>query len=143
MPTRVLFILVAVIAAAMTSVFLSNIAPRLAASKGERYIRLNDIRGTSVIHGGLEFPLNFAQQNEVALFLNNSVPATGSFSKSASVPFEKILIYVFNEPTIEVIPVGFEDNELIFYAPAWNADGALRDISRGALKQTLLNSYDA
>lgn len=143
MPTRILLILVAVIVVAMGFVFLSNVSPRLGASSEERYIRLNDIRGTAVVHKGVEYPLNFIQQNEVALLLNSSKLEENPAKKLQPAPFEKIIIYLFNEPAIELTPLGFENDELIFSSPVWNRGATMRDVSHGVLKKTLLNTYDA
>lgn len=142
MSTRTLIIFAIVILIAMGAVLVSNIFPHLAHHTNEKYIRLNDIRGMAIRHKGLDYTLNFDQQNEVALLLNNS----STFAEKASpnlnnAPFEKIAIYGFDKPAIEITPSGFDGQNLVFSAPAWSPH-LLVESSNGTLKNILLNTYD-
>lgn len=144
MSTRTLLILVALVIVSMGTVLTLIILPQIEGHSSERYIRLNDIHGMSVVYKGKEYTLNFDQQNEVALLLNPSISIAKEVSSQFldPVPFEKIIIYLFNAPSIEIVPIGFKNDDLIYSVPAWNPNGYLKDVSNGTLKQTLLQTYD-
>lgn len=144
MSSKTLTILIIFVLLAMGTIFILNIRPLLLAHSAEKYVKLNDIRGMAVVHQGLEYTLNFTQQNEVAFLLNGSVPVseTVQASKFQRTPFEQIRIFLFNSPNIEITPIGFDGNNLVFSSPTWSSSSYLKDVSNGALKNVLINSYD-
>lgn len=143
MASRTLFALISLVLISMGLIFALNIAPFVSSPGVKGYIQLNDIRGMSISYAGKEYTLNFEQQNEVALLLNLSLPFEAANSAELEpVPFEKILIYVFKGPSIEIMPLGFKNNALIYSATAWNPNGPLKDASDGRLKEILSHTYD-
>lgn len=121
-----------------------NVAPVIDSPARKQHLRLNDIRGMAVVYEGKEFTLNFDQQNEAALLLDASVPVSKEAASTLSdaAPFEKIRIYMFGSPTVEVDLLGFSGGDLIFSMPAWNPAGYLKDTSNGAFKNLLNQTVD-
>lgn len=108
------------------------------------YVKISDIRGMSIEHKGIPYTLNFDQQNHVVSFLNDAIPVSKTNFQNIheTLPFSKLVIYTFNGPDIEVNPIGYWENNLVFFAPAWNQSSYLIEISGGQLKDTLAQSYD-
>lgn len=143
MPRRLLIMLIAAVLVAMGTILAVNVTSHQKKADSERYIRLNDIRGLAVVHKGLEYPLNFKQQTEVALSLNRSVQADGPLPQMEAPSFDKIVIYTFKNTTIELFPIGFKDGRFIYSAPLWDKAALTTETNNGLLKEVLLNSYDA
>jgi hypothetical protein len=125
----------------MGLVFFSMIGKHHTSGPEESHVRLNDIQGMSVYHNGTEYTLNFDQQTETALLLNQSRPIGRKLESLNSFPIEKISIYRFGKPNIELDIQGILGEELIFKAREWSPH-PLQDNSQGALKTILLNTYD-
>lgn len=145
MPTRLLVISTVIFLACMATVLYFNVRPHILPHADESYLHLNDIEGMAIIYKGVEYTLNFEQQNEIALLLNNSkILSQGLKDLSIELPFfDKIVIYQFNQTTLDVSPVGFINNNLIYSVPQWSNGSVLKDTSNGSLKHLLMNSYDA
>jgi hypothetical protein len=109
----------------------------------QTYLKHNDVRGIAVKHHDLLYTLNFRQQNDVIDFFNRSVQIrempTGN---RIEIPIQQIIIYLFNATDVVLTPIAYLDNNLLYSAPQWNADGYLLDLSDGALKDLLSQTYD-
>lgn len=130
---------------AMAVLFGIKLLPVFQALQPHRYLAPNDVRGIEVVHGGRPFTLNFEQQNKVIAFLNESKPTGENLSPTAGdeMPVSKILVYRFEASPLELRVLAYgSDNNLIFSAPVWNRTGDMTDMSRGAMKKLLAQTFD-
>jgi len=146
MSNRTLFIMISIVIVLMGVLVLSNISHVFQMQESERFIGYNEIRGMEVIHRGKPYTLNFAQQTSISRYLNEST----NFDEQKQIldskkkyPIEKIVIFKFNglEP-IEITPVDFYEDNLIFSAPLWHDQGYLIENSGGNLRKILSLTYD-
>lgn len=104
----------------------------------------NEIKGSAIEHEGLLYTLNFKQQNSVIFIINAAEPLEKSDQpKAPGFPafFTKLIFYRFQMPNIEIIPHGYEEENLIFSTSLWN-NKLMREKSNGKLKKILDESYD-
>lgn len=108
------------------------------------YIKNMDVRGMAIEHKGAMYTLNFDQQNSVLSHLNEAIPVskTNFQQINETLPFSKLVIYTFNGPDVEINPIGYWEDNLVFFAPAWNASSYLIEISGGQLREVLSQTYD-
>lgn len=109
-----------------------------------RYLSPNDVKGSAVIHAGKPYTLNFDQQNSMITLVNQAVPVNKTAFPIAAtqIDFDKIVIYRFNGPDIDITPITFFDEELIFSSPEWNPTGYLHDTSNGKLKALIYQTFE-
>lgn len=121
-----------------------NVLPYLGFEANEKYLPYNDVKGMAIEHQNKLYTLNFDQQKELIGILNSSQP----IEKSSVLPngekpdFEKIVIYRFNKPDIEIAPIAYQNGHLIFSAPAWNSKGYMIDNSQSSVKALSQQAYD-
>lgn len=110
----------------------------------EVYLKYNSVRGMSVEHNKLQYTLNFDQQNNIISILNRSVRVVGVKPDKRQKPdIEKLVIYQFgNDPDIVITPIAYINNNLVYSAPAWNADNYLMELSNGKLQKLFAQTYD-
>lgn len=143
MRSNTLAYLTAAVAACMVILLLVNTLTTVQGPVLEKFILPNDVRGMAVVHRGKEYTLNFSQQNTLLGYLNQALPQeAGKQTKKTALDFDKIIIYTFRPPNIEVRPIAYINDELLFTAPEWNSDSPLLDTSRGQLKSLLPTTYD-
>lgn len=109
------------------------------------YISRKDVRGSALFHQGKEYTLNFAQQNALIDFINQSEKQENMPAKpitQSQNDIEKVVIYLFNQEEVEILPLGYANNNLIFTAKKWNPNGYFIDTSNGQLKELLLGAFD-
>lgn len=108
------------------------------------HIKNTDVRGMAVEHRGSLYTLNFDQQNHVLRYLNSSLPVSKSDyqNMNETLPFSKIVIYTFKSPDIEISPIGYREDNLVFFAPNWGANSYMIELSGGELKKLLGQTYD-
>ncbi len=104
------------------------------------YLDYNHVRGSAIEHG-LNYTLNFEQQNALITYLNEADAFSLQISE-APPPFTKLYIYRFNAPDIVITPLAYLDNNLLFSSPEWNNGAPLLEKSQGKLKFLLENAYD-
>lgn len=141
-------------------IILMNVANMLTFSKA-KYISSSEVRGMAVQHNQLLYTLNFEQQNTVVDIFNRAIPvskevAEGRMKSLKDNPeIQKIIIYRFNAPDIEVKPIGLvyktlsqgapdsiENQSLVFSVPEWNPNGLMEEVASDKLWQFLSNTYD-
>ena len=113
-----------------------------APSVPEKFLQKQNVRGMAVKHNGLLYTVNFKQQNQLIDWFNSSQRLTKTGHEKTQTDIEKIIIYQFNAPDIEVEPIVFENNVLIYSSPNWYSDGFLRETSAGSMKTLLSQTYD-
>jgi hypothetical protein len=97
----------------------------------------------AIVHNRKEYTLNFAQQNAILGYLNSALPPSVSTETShGPLNFEKIIIFTFHPPNIEIIPIAYVQNELLFKSSEWNSGSPLLDASHGQLKSIIPTTFD-
>lgn len=142
-PQRTAFFLMIGLGAIAIALLL-NLISLFLLEKPETYLRYNDVRGMAVVYQGIPYTLNFAQQNEVIETLNRSIPVgPGYLTSTHTQPeFEKIVIYRFHKPDLELKSIAYVDGNYLFSAPEWQKTGYLRDVTKGKLETLLSQAYD-
>ena len=158
--TSITLIMTFAVLAAFGVIMLMNMAA-LVGIVPARYISPNDVRGIAVEHNGLLYTLNFEQQNKLVDIFNRAIPLSKEAADTRKVPstktadVQKIIVYRFNAPDIEIIPVGNvsksqniaqnKDTDrlnMIFSAPLWNDKGFLEESVGDELHKFLATTYD-
>ena len=144
MSNKTLTYLLGAVLSGMMVIFFSNVATFFYEPTSEKYLDYNFVRGMAVEHKGKKYTLNFEQQNQVTQQLNQAIHVRRqNFEQNSVTPnFERIIIYLFDEPDLVISPIGFVNNQLIFEAADWNPDGYLRETGPGVLKSLLSTTYD-
>lgn len=144
MSDRAIYWLTGLVVLCMIALLLLNSVPLIWSTPKEKYIKYNDVRGMAIEHQQKLYTLNFQQQNEVIGYVNKSltVPQSSVKNVNSKLDFTKIIIYRFNAPDMILIPIEYNDNNLIFSNSELNPSGLMRDTSRGGLKNVLANAYD-
>ncbi len=126
-----------------------------------KYISPNDVRGMAVEHDHVLYTLNFAQQNTLIDIFNRTIPVspevveTRKTTMKQSSGVQKIIIYRFNAPDIEIRPVAYVKKSssamtqtdqghgnIVFSVPEWNRDGLLEEAASDETHNLLLTTYD-
>jgi hypothetical protein len=127
----------------MMLLFALNIIPYLTQNSLSTYIRQDAVLGMAIQHDGLLYTLNFDQQKEVIDILNRALPVDKYRSEPSDRPldFEKIVIYRFDGSQIDIKPLAWVRDNLVFSAPDWSIP-PLKEVSKARLFEILQNSYD-
>lgn len=125
-----------------------------------KYISPNDVRGMAIEHNKTLYTLNFQQQNALVEIFNRSTPITKetvNTQKSkldSDLNVQRIIIYRFNQPDIEIKPIGYVDRpltssqksatgkSLVYSAPLWNKEGYLEESANDDIRSILSKSYE-
>lgn len=110
----------------------------------DQILSRSSVLGMATLHGGKLYTLNFEQQNQVLDILNRSLKiATGRYlnSKQPKFGYDKLIIYLFDGKEISIVPITFENQQLIFQSPALNPNGLLRETGPGELNPLLMKTY--
>ncbi|MEI8365319.1 MAG: hypothetical protein WCF65_02780 [Parachlamydiaceae bacterium] len=147
------FIMTIAVLAGFAVILVMNVAALLGVIPS-RYISPNDVRGIAVEHNKMLYTLNFEQQNALVEILNRTVPVgkelvtAQSVTPQKPVDIQRIVIYRFNAPDIEAIPVAYvsksgpEHTNLVFSIPACNSNGLLEESTSNEIQQLLITTYD-
>lgn len=119
-----------------------NLLPTSSLPSSPKYLAERDVRGVEVVHKQTPYPLNFDQQRKLIDLLNQSQQIPQTSYPKGSINFEKIVIYRFNAPNIELTPISEMDHELIFNVPEWNRNGLIKDNSKGKLQELISQTFD-
>lgn len=155
--SRITLLMMFAVLGGFAIIIMMNIASMLGVVP-ERYISPNDVRGMAVEHNNTLFTLNFEQQNALVDIFNRSIPVGEEIVetrkvKGQSPEIQKIIIYRFNAPDIEITPVAYiaksssafgreSHANIAFSAPQWNPQGLLEETSADNLHQLLSSTYD-
>lgn len=157
--TRLTLYMTVAVLACFAIILMMNAAAFLGITPS-RYISPNDVRGIATEHHHKLYTLNFAQQNALIEIFNRSFPVGKEMVEARKVTLsnppevEKIIIYRFNAPDLEVLPIAYvskstsvlEKNEsqktsLVFSVPEWNANGLLEESTSDELNKLLISTY--
>ena len=158
--TNITLIMTAAVLAGFAIILFMNVAALLGVVPS-RYITPNDVRGMAVEHNHLLYTLNFEQQNALIDIFNRAIPVGKDLVDKRKVKMkntpdiQKIIVYLFNAPDIEIIPVAYVSQttttpttdeqlhgNLVFSVPAWNQNGLLEEAITDEAQKILLTTYD-
>lgn len=156
--TRITYLMTLAVLAGFAIILLMNAAAFLGVVP-YKYISPNDVRGIAVEHNHKLYTLNFAQQNELVDILNRSIPVGQELVEKRKTTLkdapeiEKIIVYRFNAPDLEIIPVAYVAKtssvtkadaakvSLVYSVPEWNKNGLLEESTSDDLNKLLLTTY--
>ena len=160
MGRRITLVMTLLVLGGFSVILLMNVAAFLGVVHS-RYISPNEVRGMAVEHSGILYTLSFEQQNTIVDILNRAIPISQDnlkarkASPSYPVDIQRIVIYRFNAPDIEIHPVGYvlkttsivnseksEHFNLVFSVPEWNPHGFLEEAASDELHKLLPTTYD-
>ena len=77
------------------------------------WLPYNQVQGMAVEFNEQPYTLNFEQQKKIIAILNQAIPID---DHSAKEPFDydKLIVYRFDEPFLEIFPIRKHDKKLIF-----------------------------
>lgn len=132
-----------ILAVAAIALFLMNRSTSVfTPAQDDKFISPYDVRGMAIVHAGKPFTLNFNQQNACVDGLNRALPITRLRPQSAiNLPFEKLVIYRFDQPDINLPLADLADGTLVFQAQDWNPGGYLTEITVGDMWKMLSQAY--
>lgn len=126
---------------AMGALLVLNLAPNIASRVTVQPIPPLMVRSISVIQKGVPYTLNAEQQRTVGNAIQRAEEVKKSDYPTVKGPFnfDRIVIQRFNSGDLEILPIQFKENELVFSAPALSQDAYYIELSGGAL-QKVVNS---
>lgn len=127
---------------AMMVLLVGNAVNLFQAPRLDAHISPYDVRGMAIFYKTTPYTLNFAQENECVSALNRSIPiGTLRKNQNENLPFEKLVIYRFKQPDIELTLADFSDRSLIFQVKDWNPGGYIVEVSGGDMWSTLSKAF--
>jgi|GEM_PF-2219723 len=117
--------------------FYANMTPLFLNQPKEKYLSYNGVSGVSIMYQNKLYTLNFNQQNHLLKYLNELQPSE-KIDLNDYIGYEKMIIYRFNEPDLDLQPMGRDAEETLYFnIPDWNTEQYLADTSHGKLKQLI------
>lgn len=106
------------------------------------YLSRVEIKGISIVRDNQEYPLSYEQQNTLVNLVNKALLVKKEDIAEAGTPpdFTKIIVNRFDRTRIEITPVKYVGNDLVFSESTWNPNGWLRDVTHGELKTLILQA---
>lgn len=145
MSPRTITALIVLFFVATGVLFFLNFMEIYAVKADEKYIAFNDIRGMAIFHSDKPYTLNFEQQTESVRYLNEAktVDKMEISPNTSPLNISRIVIYRFGKQMdIDITPIAYLNDELVFSAPLWEKEKYLKENSRGKLKKLLSQTYD-
>lgn len=126
---------------AMGALLVLNLAPNIASSVTIQAVPPLMVRSISVVEKGTSYTMNAEQQKIAASAIQRAEEVKKSDYPTVKGPFnfEKMIVQRFNSGDLEIFPIQYKENELVFSAPSLNKDVYYIELSGGAL-QKVLNS---
>lgn len=159
MKNRLTILMTLAVIAGFSILILMNVAA-LFGIVSYKYISPNDVRGMAVEHEKVLYTLNFDQQNALVDIFNRSIPVTKEqvaarkMTVKKAPDIQRVIIYRFNAPDIEIKPVAYvkktgsllakdeESASMVFSAPDFYKDGYLEESIQDDIYQILSKTYD-
>ncbi len=128
---------------AILAIITLNVIPLFWGGSPETYIKQTDVRGMAIKYKDQLYTLNFDQQKRSIDIFNRALPVGDLPSKSydPKLDFQQIIIYRFNnQPSIDITPIRWVENNLLFKAPDWS-NSYLIEVSQDELHNMLQDAY--
>jgi hypothetical protein len=136
---KIIYALTGIVAGLIAVIFVFTLIELFTSYRSNTYFNPNQVRGMAVFHNAIPYTLNFDQQNEVLNYLNEAivVQEKGNVEKA---PFDKIVIYRFEQPELALEPIGVLQDNIIFSASSWNGNGYR--MTNSSLSDLITQTYD-
>lgn len=142
MSSRALTYLLAAAFVAMGLLFFNHMVGLITPASTDQYLSPYDVRGMAVVHEGKTYTLNFDQQNRCVAIFNRAIPVGRIGDPQLQKPgFDKLVIYRFQAPDLELIPESLKEGALVFKVVEWNPSGYIAELSGGDLLHLLTSAY--
>ena len=136
----------ALVLVAIGALLFMNLAPYASFKEApsSSLVSNSEIRGIAVVHRGVPFTLNFDEQKVAVDSVMRAVTVKKADYPEVKGPFDfdKIIIYRFNAPEIELFPIQFPEQNLVFSMPPINKDKYYMELSGGEFKRMISQSFD-
>lgn len=145
MKNPALVFMTALVLLGVATLMMLNYAPKMSTIQDATAEGLPPLeaRGMAVVHQGKPFTLNFDQQKLANDALTKAVKVKKSdYSKDKALNFDKIVIYRFKGPDLEIIPVQYSENNLVFEIPSVSNDHYFMELTGGSLQNMINHSFD-
>lgn len=147
MKNPTLVIMTALVLLGVAVLMMLNYAPKMTVTSSDTTaagLPPLEVRGMAVVHQGKPFTLNFDQQKLANNAISRAVLVKKSDFAKSKVPlnFDKIVIYRFNAPDVEILPIQYQEKNLVFEVPSLNKDSYFMELSGGELQNMLDHSFD-
>lgn len=119
-----------------------NYAPISPSAYEKSTFPINDVRGSAIVHKGLSYTLNFDQQKILVDFVLKAVQVKKSDYTPTKLNFDKFIIYRFKDREVEILPITYNENNLVFSVPSLNSETYYMELSGGQLKTMIPSSFD-
>lgn len=122
-----------------------NYAPSLSSLplKDTPLFPFEEVQGVAVVHKGLPYTLNFEQmQIAKSAILRAASIKMNDYRSRKTFDFEKIIFYRFNKPEVQVFPIQWDENNLVFSIPSLSTSDFFLELSSGDLQNMLQTSFD-
>jgi hypothetical protein len=141
MNNTTLIVLTSLALVAIGSLLVLNFAPKIAAQIKVSAIPQLQIKSVSVVSKGVPYPLNNQQVKVLTDALQHAEKVNKADYPAVKGPFsfDKIVIARFNASDLDLIPIQYKEQNLVFSAPDLSTDNYYIELSGGAL-QTMLNA---
>ena len=128
---------------AMGTLLVLNLAPNIASNVTIQPIPPMMVRSISVVQKGTSYTMNPEQQRIAANAIQRAEEVKKSDYPEVKGPFnfEKMVVQRFNSGELEIFPIQYKENNLVFSAPSLSKDMYYIELSGGAL-QKVLNSVN-
>lgn len=140
MSNRTLLILALVLVGSIGALMLVNVQTKLEPGGTQKYLPKEEVQSISIYVGDKEYTPDFDQQTTIMEILNQSLPV-GDMTQRAKpdqLNFDRMLIHPLNKKAdVEILPIAYLHNALIFSAPEWNKTSYLQEYSNGRLKDLI------
>lgn len=125
-------------------ILLQNLIHVFSPSQSGQFLGRSDVRGIAVEHQGLNYTLNFEQQNEFIDSINKALPVgEGALShRNPPINFTKITVYRFNQPDLNFLPIEINNESLTFSVTGLTTPKLLMDVTAGRLSNLIASTYD-
>lgn len=145
MQTSTVIAMTAVVVLGIVTLLFLNFKPMAPVHVGTAsHLPGNDVRGMAVFHNGIPYTLNFEQQKLANDVINRAVEVKKSDYPKAEAPFsfDKLVIYRFNAPDVEIFPISYSDRNLVFSVPSLSQEKYFLELSGGEFKNMINASFD-
>lgn len=145
MKNPALVMMTALVLLGVAVLMMLNYAPKISSSQDATATGLPplEVKGMAVVHQGKPFTLNFDQQKLATDAIAKAVKVKKSdFTQSKDLNFDKIIIYRFNAPDLDLIPIQYQEKNLVFEVPSLNTDSYFMELSGGSLQNMINHSFD-
>lgn len=124
---------------AVLALFVINLTPALSKGEASQTIPAGDFKAIDVYHHGAPYPLNFQQQQIAIDAISRAVEVKKSDYPAPKGPFtfEKIVITRYKGPSVELIPIQYDERNLVFSLNGVNDKVYFIELSGGIFRRML------